>query len=749
MRKLYILSGAPASGKTGFIRQHGLEPYTLSADLFRQLYANPVRRPDGTEMISQEVSSHAWKKLYEALEYRMAVGETTIVDATHLTPRSLEPYKALAKKYSYKVHLVRFGRDLSLEELLARDAARGLNMAGEPTVRKMYARMESLDGTLSKRWNPLTPDEFLASLDWKVRDISNYAKVKVIGDVHSCATALDQALADFNAETLYVFVGDYFDRGTEPVAVMEKLLWLVKQPNVVLLVGNHERHIYDFLAGLPVKSPAFKETLAEIMRAGYTKADFARIVKQMQPVYAARFHGFEMVMTHSGLTPGQFGKSLDDYCHRLALRNEAEFMKGLGDYDYPIVEEWIAADLDVFQFYGHRNTRGYEVISDGNAFCLEQKVEFGGRLAVTVTEMVDPDCIVTGDESVQNTVFNSELSAGRGRLTLAKIRKHSMVRTKPLGNGVSVLNFTRDAFFKRVWDNETVTARGLFVNDKDEVVARGYNKFFYLGERPETQLDVVVKFIKGVGGTMTEQDKENGFLAIAAYIPELGGLRVFSKGAGEYHSELARELIASACSWDSLEAKLKADYEAGIKYSLTFEVCDVDRDPHIVFYDRPRVFLLDTIANDLAGKMLDDKTAEIADEFGFDRPVIRTVDVDAMTEAELREHLITLEERTRNNEGLVVTFGDSQKLKVKSDWYNRRKKLRGMSVPVLNAGPESYAKYLDSLRKSAPEYVPAVEKLRELHEAGLVTATQTETGRLELNVPVTLEQHPELQELLG
>ena len=72
-----------------------------------------------------------------------------------------------------------------------------------------------------------------------------------------------------------------------------------------------------------------------------------------------------------------------------------------------------------------------------------------------------------------------------------------------------------------------------------------------------------------------------------------------------------------------------------------------------------------------------------------------------------------------------------------------------MSVPVLNAGQESYAKYLNSLRNSAPEYVPAVEKLRELHEAGLVTATQTSTGRLELNVPVTLEQHPELQELLG
>lgn len=123
---------------------------------------------------------------------------------------------------------------------------------------------------------------------------------------------------------------------------------------------------------------------------------------------------------------------------------------------------------------------------------------------------------------------------------------------------------------------------------------------------------------------MAEQDKENGFLAIAAYIPELGGLRVFSKGAGDYHSELARELIAcSACNWDSLEAKFKADYEAGIKYSLTFQGVDVDRDPHIVFYDRPRVFLLDAIANganDLAGKMLDDRLARDSQARGLTRP---------------------------------------------------------------------------------------------------------------------------------
>lgn len=53
------------------------------------------------------------------------------------------------------------------------------------------------------------------------------------------------------------------------------------------------------------------------------------------------------------------------------------------------------------------------------------------------------------------------------------------IRVKELGNNIVSLNFTRDAFQNGIWNNETITARGLFINKVDgDIVARSYNKFF-------------------------------------------------------------------------------------------------------------------------------------------------------------------------------------------------------------------------------------------------------------------------------
>lgn len=53
------------------------------------------------------------------------------------------------------------------------------------------------------------------------------------------------------------------------------------------------------------------------------------------------------------------------------------------------------------------------------------------------------------------------------------------IRVKELGNDVVSLNFTRDAFQDGVWNDETIKARGLFINKvTGDIVARSYNKFF-------------------------------------------------------------------------------------------------------------------------------------------------------------------------------------------------------------------------------------------------------------------------------
>lgn len=42
MRILLLIRGVPGSGKSTFIKEQGLEPYTLSADALRLLYASPM-----------------------------------------------------------------------------------------------------------------------------------------------------------------------------------------------------------------------------------------------------------------------------------------------------------------------------------------------------------------------------------------------------------------------------------------------------------------------------------------------------------------------------------------------------------------------------------------------------------------------------------------------------------------------------------------------------------------------------------
>lgn len=47
MRTLLLLRGAMGSGKSTFIKENGLEPYTLEADRFRTLICNPQLNEEG------------------------------------------------------------------------------------------------------------------------------------------------------------------------------------------------------------------------------------------------------------------------------------------------------------------------------------------------------------------------------------------------------------------------------------------------------------------------------------------------------------------------------------------------------------------------------------------------------------------------------------------------------------------------------------------------------------------------------
>ena len=108
MRILLILRGAPGCGKTTYIKDHRLIPYTLSFDNIRMLFKSPVQTIYGKESSDRKKDSFVFDTLLMILEERMKSGELTVIDHINSKTVELNQYQELALKYRYKTYLIDF-----------------------------------------------------------------------------------------------------------------------------------------------------------------------------------------------------------------------------------------------------------------------------------------------------------------------------------------------------------------------------------------------------------------------------------------------------------------------------------------------------------------------------------------------------------------------------------------------------------------------------------------------------------------
>lgn len=108
MKKLLLLRGAPASGKSTFIKDNNLETYVISSDNLHLMVAGLSMDLNGNMKTSQDLDRKVWEFLGEILDERMRYGATTVIDATHNSTKSFRKYKPLAEKYGYKVYCMTF-----------------------------------------------------------------------------------------------------------------------------------------------------------------------------------------------------------------------------------------------------------------------------------------------------------------------------------------------------------------------------------------------------------------------------------------------------------------------------------------------------------------------------------------------------------------------------------------------------------------------------------------------------------------
>ena len=106
MRALLLFRGSAGCGKSTYIEEHGLKPYTLCADDIRMMCASPAMQIDGSRKINPANDKVVWNMLFQMLEIRMQNGEFTVIDATNSKTSEMKRYKDLADSYRYRIYCI-------------------------------------------------------------------------------------------------------------------------------------------------------------------------------------------------------------------------------------------------------------------------------------------------------------------------------------------------------------------------------------------------------------------------------------------------------------------------------------------------------------------------------------------------------------------------------------------------------------------------------------------------------------------
>lgn len=692
MRVLLLLRGSAGCGKSTWIERNGLKQYTLCADDIRLMCSSPVLTVSGKEEINPCNDTVVWSTLFKILELRMQNGEFTVIDATNSKTSEMNRYKELCSAYKYRIYCVDF-TDIPIEETKRRNRMRPtVKQVPDEAIEKMYSRFATQK--IPSGITVIKPDE-LDRVWMKQIDLSSYKKVHVIGDIHGCATALKEYIQNvINPDEFYIFTGDYIDRGLENAEVVNFLLAIYERPNVLLLEGNHERWLWVWANDGISKSKEFElVTKTQLNNADVSKKDVRQLYRKIGQCAYFKYGNNVYLVTHAGLS------TVPENLTKVAT---SQMIKGVGSYnDFELVAESFVNNTpdNYYQIHGHRNTKHLPTQVNERCFNLEGQVEFGGCLRCV--ELL-PDGTHNVVE-IQNTVFaEPKAVADKTSTTDAKsvgdaimgLRQNRFIQEKQYGN-ISSFNFTKQAFYDKVWDDQTTKARGLYINvPKQKVVARAYDKFFNVNERPETKLDMLQYKLTFPAVAYV---KENGFLGIVSYNEEDESLFITTKSCpdGDYAGWL-RDMLDVKVPAETRE-KMKT-YARDNNVSFVFECVDMKNDPHIIEYPESKLFLLDIVYNDMQYRKYSfEQMCSVADELGLTHKEKAFV-LESWQEFFDWYYEVVSEDYKYNGreiEGFVVEGADGYMVKLKLAYYNFWKFMRSIAHEAVKKG------YIDSRRTSS------------------------------------------------
>lgn len=681
MRTLVIFRGSPASGKSTFIKEHNLDQYTLSADDIRVMHQAPILTPDGSYAISCMNDKKVWSVLFDLLEERMVRGEFVVIDATNSKTSEMNRYKKLAESYRYRIICVDM-TDIPIEECKRRNKLRtpSYKIVPEYVIDNQYSRFKTQQ--IPSGIKAIKTHEFEDEVKFRTIDLSNYKKVHHIGDIHGCYTALNTYFKEWLKEDeMYIFTGDFCDRGIENGEVLNFLFNIMNLPNVILLTGNHERHLWNYANDIPTKSKEFeKYTKVELDNKKISKKNLRILYRKLRQIAYYTYGDKKIIVTHGGLS------SIPENLQYIATE---QLVCGVGQYeDMEYVNNSFVKNTDenTYQIHGHRNGGNSNIKVNNRCFCLEGGVEFGGNLRVVTLDKNGFEAIEIPNDTFRVAEYKKDTPVELSNTEIINsLRSNKFIKESKFDN-ISSFNFTQEAFRKGVWDEQTIRARGLFFNtNSGDIVIRSYNKFFNINEKEITKLG---NLKRNLVYPVTAYVKYNGYLGLVGYDKESDSLIISSKSnLNSEYSKWFEEILYKKLD----EAKINnmKNYLKNNNCTLVWEVIAPKHDTHMIEYNEDNIILLNIVYNKLNFEQASyEELARLASELNIDCKQKAKI-FNNWNELKEWYDYVTEEDYKYNGEyieGFVIEDSNMFMTKIKLKYYSFWKFMRSVKDEVFRKG---------------------------------------------------------------
>ncbi len=265
---------------------------------------------------------------------------------------------------------------------------------------------------------------------------------------------------------------------------------------------------------------------------------------------------------------------------------------------------------------------------------------------------------------------------------IESLRESKDVFERKFGN-ISSFNFTHDVFYSGKWNDLSKTARGLFINtDSEEIIARGYEKFFNYEEK---QFNRKSWLKENLEFPVVAWNKYNGYLGLLGYDKTRSDNKLIFCSKSSPESDFAnwfKEIFYNKINGDINEyIKSLEEYLDKENLCLIFEVIDPINDPHIIKYDNSNIVLLGALKRSIKFEEVEYlHLCKIAGKFGWDVKEKYQI-FNNWKDLEIFIEKISTDMDSQV-EGFVIEDQNKYMFKLKGKFYKTWKMLRGLKDQI-------------------------------------------------------------------